>query len=236
MATSTNVKIGKQPRWNDELQYFIFGTDQKMTLIMADRLAAHNESATQLFVEAEIDLTKFLGKKKMSKDTFSNWYNLKHDGKNCGSIQFCFEFEERPLSPEEQSMESLPMAHMYDDVFKQWAHHAKSCDYHESHSYPVNTNVEDVEMHIAPDDGQGCMGMTRFDVKTPFDRVTCAEEAKSLGFSIKDTDNAGATIIYKEQEVVTGILESWYADDGDYLYYEDITVYVWNGKVIYSGY
>ena len=46
---------------SDEFQYLVFGNEDKMTLLMADRLAAHGESDTQLFVESEIDLTKFIG-------------------------------------------------------------------------------------------------------------------------------------------------------------------------------
>ena len=71
-TTSTNVKIGKQPRLNDALKYFIFGTNSKMTLLMADRLAAHGQSDTQLFVEVEFNLTQLLGKKNNTKNDFSN--------------------------------------------------------------------------------------------------------------------------------------------------------------------
>jgi len=205
MSTSTNVKIGKQPIWNDELQYLIFGTDTKINLLMADRLACHNESATQLFVEAEIDLTRFLGTKGNTKNTFSNWYNLTHDGKSCGTIHFCFEFEGRPLTPEEQSMECMPMEHMYDYVFKQWAHHAKSCDYHESHNIPQIGHVHEEEKH---------------------NLTECYAKANSLGFSLKEN-----TLIYKGEEVATGFMDSYYEDDDDYVYYDCMKVYV-SGDVV----
>lgn len=107
MATTTNKGLGHTPSWTDNLQFFIYGDELSIKVLVSDRLASHDSSSeAQIFVTANIDLTRFLDRGH-ARGTFSNWYDLMSDGKIIGALHLMFDFHQRALTETESACQRL---------------------------------------------------------------------------------------------------------------------------------
>jgi hypothetical protein len=135
MATTSNKGLGQTPSWTDNLQFIIYGNELSIKVLVSDRLASHDSSSeNQIFVTANIDLTRFLDRGH-ARGTFSNWYDLMCDGKIIGALHLMFDFQQRTLTETESAFQGVGgLSHQFDYVYEQWANHSEKCAWHQHHA------------------------------------------------------------------------------------------------------